>query len=187
MTTFEVEVVLLDWGASARTGHWIKLALPVPLTDGHPFALFERGAEHGQRFHMTFTAIGNDEKPMVNPDGGSTGNVSSQSNPPPAQARGAAEPAPPRPWESLSPSQQAGIKCGDADFARWIERLNGAPSFRYDGQSCDGPTMNWYVPDWPAAYVRWYCGVQSRSELDTNPEAAARWRELMRMYQERSR
>jgi len=185
MTTFEVEVVLLDWGASARTGHWIKLALPVPLTDGHPFALFERGAEHGQRFHMTFTAIGNDEKPMVNPDGGSTGNVSSQSNPPPAQARGAAEPATPRKRGRLE--IEAYEMCRSAEFSEWCRF--SSPRKRWNNEHVIAsrmPNKEW-IETFPASYVKWYCGVNHRHEIDTDPEAAARWRELMRMFQERSR
>lgn len=97
---------------------------------------------------------------------------------PQAPARGAAEPAtkPKKRWEDYSPSQQAAIAGQRADFHGWL--WDAGPSARWDGQRVVDATE--FVT--PAAYIRWYCGVSSRSDLDTNPEAAKRWRELHSMF-----
>lgn len=197
MSKYETEVILLAWNVSAGShGHWVKFKLPVAITEGHPFALFDTGAENGQRFRMTFEAIGNDEQPQgldsgsappvadaegspaSAPDGGSTP-VTSRCPTPQAQTRGAAEPAtkPKKHWDDLSPSQQAGIVCNNHRFDDWLG--GPAPGARWDGETIvDAPDlMN------PADYVRWYCGVSSRADLDTSPEAAKRWRELYGMFQ----
>jgi hypothetical protein len=95
-----------------------------------------------------------------------------------AQARGATEPAtkPKKHWDELKPSQQAAIAGQRADFHGWL--WDAGPSARWDGQRVVDATE--FVT--PAAYIRWYCGVSSRSDLDTNPEAAKRWRELHSMF-----
>lgn len=209
MTVYETEAILLAWHVSdGPQGHWVKFKLPLAITDGHPFALFVKGPEHGQRFRMTFEAIGNDElptghaivgsapspsladaadSPAAAQDGGSTQQDTAfgpfRRDPvaptPQAQARGAAEPAakPKKRWDDYSPSQQAGMVCGWLEFSNWI--LSTGPVIRWD-KDCVADT---YAFDDAADYIRWYCGVSSRSELDTNPEAAKRWRELYGMFQ----
>lgn len=96
-----------------------------------------------------------------------------------AQARGAAEPAtkPKKHWDELKPSQQAGMMCDASRFGEWCG--TNAPETRWDGRTFNSDDD---IED-TADYVRWYCGVSSRSDLDTNPEAAKRWRELYGMFQ----
>ena len=97
-----------------------------------------------------------------------------------AQARGAAEPAtkPKKHWDELKPSQQAGMACKDAIFLDWLEnRRMRTPSGGV--VFCQGKPG----PEFAASVIRELCGVSSRSELDTNPEAAKRWRDLFGMFQ----
>lgn len=113
------------------------------------------------------------DQPPAATDGGSTAPHTSASTTPQAQARGAAEPAtkPKRHWDTIPPSQQAGVVCKQANFAEWCEQ--NAPEHNWKRQNVgDSDVAS------PRYYVRWYCGVTSRADLDTNPDAAARWREL---------
>lgn len=202
MTVYETEAILLAWHVSdGPQGHWVKFKLPLAITDGHPFALFVKGPEHGQRFRMTFEAIGNDElptghaivgsapspsladaadSPAAASEVGSAPGLASGWSPPQAPARGAAEPAtkPKKHWDELKPSQQAGMMCAREDFSRWIRER--APLERWDGESVHTRAVPANTD--AANEVRWYCGVTSRSDLDTNPEAAKRWRELHSMF-----
>lgn len=66
-------------------------------------------------------------------------------------------PEPKKKWHELKPSQQAGIRCADLEFQKWI----GAPT------SEDA-----------AVRVRQECDVDSRSELDYDIESARRWQSL---------
>lgn len=125
------------------------------------------------------------DSPAAAPHGGSTAPCTSASTTPQAPARGAAEPAtkPKKHWDELKPSQQAGMACRDASFREWTQDVMASPEHRWDGaEYCDSFMSEEGTKDWPACYVRWYCGVTSRSELDTNPEAAKRWRELHSMF-----
>lgn len=63
----------------------------------------------------------------------------------------------------LPASQQAGILCNTPRFAEFCARR--------------GDTIAS-----PAGYVRWTCRVTSRRDLDTNPEARARWDALVTEY-----
>ena len=72
-------------------------------------------------------------------------------------------PTKPRPWSTLTPREQAVIRCGDEGFRKWVM---GA---------------GWDVPDWQTSIRLWLldeCNIESRADLNTNPEAATRWREL---------
>jgi hypothetical protein len=76
-----------------------------------------------------------------------------------------ASPAPKRRWEQLSPTEQAGIRCADPEFQRWL---------------CVADA------DLAAMVVRQKCGVDTRAGLNTNEEAAERWRRLNNAYLLRS-
>jgi hypothetical protein len=74
-------------------------------------------------------------------------------------------PAPKRKWEELSPAQQAGIRCEDPTFQQFAAHRAGRTSVD--------------VADW----VRGQCGVDSRSELNRNQDAADAWRMVEADYQ----
>lgn len=54
------------------------------------------------------------------------------------------------------------------------------------GRMCCNPEFQQFLgvtsADAAATYVRRHCGVASRRELDTNPEAARKWHELRRRF-----
>jgi hypothetical protein len=63
-----------------------------------------------------------------------------------------AKPSQPKRWVEMSRPQQAGILCSDPRFQGWV---------------LDQPEG----PEDPAAFVRWFCNVRSRADLDTVPTA----------------
>jgi hypothetical protein len=73
-----------------------------------------------------------------------------------------------RHWEDLKLSMQAGIRCDEASFQRflWDRHFYSAANAE---EAAEG--------------VRHICDVDSRSGLNNNPEAAAKWRDLDRSYQ----
>lgn len=99
------------------------------------------------------------------------GKLNSGSAPPPhadAADSPAAASKPKKPWHEYLPSQQAGMACDRVAFAIWLAR--DEPEAPETAEAC-------------AKLLRTKLGISSRSDLDTNPEAAKRWRELFGMYQ----
>lgn len=81
------------------------------------------------------------------------------------------EPVPEKPkerWADKSPAQQAGIRCQDERFRIWLFDA-------YPDESDIGFVSGEHAA---AATVRKICGVQSRSELNTNTDARVRWAAL---------
>lgn len=70
-----------------------------------------------------------------------------------------------RPWETLSPSQQAGILCSDKAFQQWVGHKFGVPKLLRNEA---------YAAEW----LRSELGVRSRAELPDNPRAAGRLNEI---------
>lgn len=96
----------------------------------------------------------------------------------------AAAPKPERKWDDIPPSQQAGMRCKDPPFQKWASECRTRHFTRWDGKGCELMSFAECTDqEWTQAIVTWYCGVSSRTELDTNPEAAARWRDLYGMFQ----
>ena len=79
-----------------------------------------------------------------------------------------------RPFDDLPPAMQAGIRCSDLDFIKWINA-----SLKPLGPPLSAEDV--------ANSVRAHCSVSSRSELNTNPEAAAKWRELNDAFEKHKR
>lgn len=73
-----------------------------------------------------------------------------------------------RDWRDLAPSQQAGIRCGEMLFLKFLEE-----------ERMDDLREGGSVPD----TVRMICGVQSRSELNTNQKARVIWHQLNDQYE----
>ncbi len=65
-----------------------------------------------------------------------------------------------RRWDQLSPAQQAGIRCAEPAFQKFINEEK-----RFDCISEDGA----------AAFVREWCDVKSRADISTNKGAAEAW------------
>lgn len=76
-------------------------------------------------------------------------------------------------WDELSPAQQAGIRCGEHEFQRWVYP-KVASAWQLDRPSETAA----------ADYVRSKCNVQSRSDIKPGTEAAMIWAEIDRRYRE---
>lgn len=72
-------------------------------------------------------------------------------------------------------SQQAAMLCEDARFQAWLQDKFKSAWLTYPAHT--------RPVDVAASIIRSKLAVLSRSELDTNPEAAARWRDLYAEYQ----
>jgi hypothetical protein len=67
-------------------------------------------------------------------------------------------------WHDLLPAQQAAIRCTNDAFRRFVaerEQLTDMPS-----------------PEIVAEFIRDVCGVKSRADLNNDPIAEAKWRNL---------
>lgn len=74
-----------------------------------------------------------------------------------------------RPFHALPLSQQCAIRCQEPAFLRWAIRFVPL-TYEEDVSTIDEERI--------AACVRSRLSIKSRAELDTNPEAAAKWRVL---------
>lgn len=79
------------------------------------------------------------------------------------------EEKPKRRFSELSPAQQAGIKCQEPSFWRFLNGRDDVDSI----SSADSAAM----------WVRFECGVKSRADLNTDPASAERWLSLLREYE----
>lgn len=70
-------------------------------------------------------------------------------------------------------SQQCAMTCLGARFHRFLEETRS----HHIGKTAQ------VDEEGAADYVRWWCGVESRSELDRNELAACKWKELYHEYQ----
>ena len=68
----------------------------------------------------------------------------------------------------MLPSQQAGIRCGDSSFVRFL--IEERPD-------------DWHEAREVAECVRLICGVSSRSDLDANHKARVIWHQLNDQYE----
>lgn len=75
-----------------------------------------------------------------------------------------AQEKPKRKWGELTPAEQAGIRCGEESFQRFLGELRG--------EIVVGR------PDDAAAIVRKICGVASRRDIVPGLTAAVTWHEL---------
>ena len=68
-----------------------------------------------------------------------------------------------REWSSLSPAQQAGMRCTEPAFQLFLREQGDA--------SCTDANK-------AAEYVRFVCGVKSRADIGKSNAAIAKWRDL---------
>lgn len=71
-------------------------------------------------------------------------------------------------------SRQAAMLCDDPRFRAFLNEYSGCDDANIN--ACAGPAGS-------AAMVRLLCGVDSRAEFDTNPEAAQKWRNLKASFE----
>ncbi len=83
------------------------------------------------------------------------------------------EPKPRRTFDEMGRTQQAGILCGDARFQEYL-------GIQYDVTFNELDSMT----DQAATIVRRLCGVNSRANLDTIPDADTKWDDIERGYRQ---
>src|SRR6478752_1820674 len=112
----------------------------------------------GTRYMIGFAELGDDDKPKLQ-------NSSAVEHSPVKREVSGSIPdsAAKRQFKDLKLSNQAGIRCSDPQF--W--------DFLAESRSEDLS-----IGETSADFTRRICGVSSRSELDTNDIAAAKWRKL---------
>ncbi len=88
------------------------------------------------------------------------------------QASAGAEEKKPAGWKDLGPLCQSAIAlCKDERFQKWIVFIDGAP---HEG-----------TPEQHASnYIRVWCGVESRRDLDKKPEAMKKFVRMFEDYRE---
>lgn len=112
--------------------------------------------------------------PQGRADGQGAG-VAETSEPPSGQTAAPDAPKPRTPFRELKPSAQAAMKCKEPEFQRWVASAVVEGTMSPIGSArCAQET---------AAMVRAKCLVDSRSELDTNLEKAARWAALLTEFE----
>lgn len=161
-----------DCARQVQSGDW-KLTLTVSSVD-MPVAVIT--APPGTRYQVVVVPIDDDETPIVSTAAADC----------PAQERNGDNHRLDRPSTTepahrrrLTPAQQAGMLCKDPSFQAWLVHRFEAHGIRLP--LSDGPFDD-PAPDWAANVVRRHCGVASRSELNTNGKAAAKWRALIADY-----
>lgn len=83
---------------------------------------------------------------------------------------------PRRRWHEMPASQQAGILCADPQFHQWVAQALFPTAIGFKPHvKADVKCAEW---------VREQCGVISRSELDTDPEARAKWDALVSQFRQ---
>lgn len=97
-------------------------------------------ASLGTRYMLALAEIGDDEKPVKPKAGGESK----------------------RSWDDLSYAEQAGIRCGEPAFQKFIGEVHG------EGD--------------PAALVRRLCGVGSRRDIRPGTDAGEAWAEIESDY-----
>ncbi len=129
-----------------QDGTW-KLVLTI-APDGLPDEIMR--AVPGTRYQTAFVEKGDDEEPVAK-----------------------APPAPPekvrRPFHDLPLSQQAGIRCGDEGFQRFIREAHNQDIVDEDSA---------------VQFTRYWCGVKSRSEFDAGAVVGENWKSLNAEYEQ---
>lgn len=97
-------------------------------------------AAMGTRFQAALVEVGDDELPKQRTD-----------------------------WREVQPAAQAGIRCADESFRKYLRTEHG---------------KNVTTPDEAAEAIRAMCNIKSRSELSSNHKARALWHSIDSSYRE---
>lgn len=124
----------------------------------------------GTRYVLALVEIDENEEPR---GGDAPERIKSTPDASPAQHRTAGRAR--RSWDELSAAEQAGIRCAEPAFHRFIQERFPA-SIDWAGEES--------TPDEKIIYaVRWICGVQSRAQINpANPKALQAWTDLDNDY-----
>lgn len=151
LAAYSDEVMLLGWDESHSQGMTVKLALSEPDSGVHPFKHFtvRRGKRSGHRFICLMFEIDDDEE-VVDQD---------KRERVEAVHKGAAI------------ARSAGQLAANQEFQRFLEQEY--PAYWKEERE-KGFSMN----EVAAAFIRGYCGVNSRKELDHDRQAEDKYKAL---------
>jgi len=145
---------------SVKTRSCIQMIIEIPIERGEELIRMFGFPQPGNPVRVAVARLQTNLK-EVTPDTSTIPNAGSF----PGHKNGAGEK---RDWSSLSPAQQAGIRCNEPAFHLFL---------RDDGASqCDSAEK-------AAEYVRFATGVRSRSDIGQSNEAIQKWNELEAKYQ----
>lgn len=116
----------------------------------------------GTRYMLALVEIADDETPVTGKEEQPSSRApESKPAPPPDHTARA-----PRKWEDITPAQQAGIRCNEPAFVKFLEEY-----FGYEIKTTEKASE----------FVRRYCGVESRSDI-RDGVALAEWNRLEGKY-----
>lgn len=151
--TYQGEVLLLGWSENNRDGMVVRFALNgAEEGDVHPFRGLGTG-KHGQRFMVVAVPI--DEQN----EGSEAGTAFPGTVNPSAGGEDGDKPR--RKFEDMSPSQQAGMLCADAEFYAFLSQRYKS---NFSGSAAD--------------FVRHWCGVSTRKQLNDETGPQEIWNRL---------
>lgn len=158
--TYQGDMMLLRWGDNSTTGMTVTLVLN-GIEEGHlhPFKGLGTGKQ-GQKFVAVLVP--------VDDEGQALGKIID-----------VVPEKPKRRWHEMSRAQRAGMLCADSKFLIWISE---APENRAAWKTTCLASKEHSAVDVAAEMIRSLCGVQSRSEFDTDEEAGNRWDDLEAEY-----
>lgn len=170
---YKGEAQLVRWGDGPK-GRTVTLLLDPHVGAEHPFKAMKCG-ENGSRMQIAAVLVGDDDQPAVPPT--KPAGLAKQVDAADSSAGGRSSIAGSSPAaRTYTRSQRAAIMCQSPDFQAWIK-------LRYYRAWKDIP-LNDDKPHATATTVlKSALGIQSRTELDTNPEAAARFDALRTDYE----
>lgn len=158
---YKGEAQLVRWSETPK-GRTVTLLLDPFVGEQHPFKALKCG-ENGQRMQLAAVLVGDDDQPVPPKRNGRVAQSDEQRSSSAPDA--GSSPAAPTTARTYTRSQRAAIMCQDLQFRVWFCDL--LPTcFSVDGESdvdnCDKALKEFF-------------GITSKSELDTDPEAAARF------------
>lgn len=126
-------------------------------------------APMGTRYMAALVEIGDDEQPVNRKGGDASAKQQPAHTKQPRQPSSSADGAERRSWGDLPPAQQAGIRCAEPAFWRFLNETSS------EADVIDNA-------DKAATYVRLICGIESRAELTGDHRARLIWRDLDSKY-----
>jgi hypothetical protein len=124
----------------------------------------------GSRYIVALVQVDDDEQPVHQP---AKETLKAPAEPQPATDKPPAA-AKRMDWRDMQPAAQAGIRCADPVFRKFLSEQHYFDVDGYNEALHDRMT---------AEFVRSFCNVESRSELGTNHKARVLWHSLDESFQ----
>lgn len=160
---YKGEAQLVRWSETPK-GRTVTLLLDPFVGESHPFKALKCG-ENGQRMQLAAVLVGDDDQPVPPKNGPVAARPDREVRhetatvAPMRQAEASDKP------RTYTRSQRAAIMCQDETFCEWLDG-------RYYGLFCETePPLH----PTPNDRLKQLLGINSKKELDIDPEAAARF------------